>query len=148
MESNQPLAQFTNANFGLAESLEEVLSNSRSQLKLLSSPAELLPPAYIRDVLRNMTAHSGFEGGPFTELPPNHKVWRELRLNIETLRELAKHNLESQSDENLRKALHNISYGLDNVAYNVNYIYETFYGGPLFSAFDRSEPLAYVSSKG
>jgi hypothetical protein len=53
--------------------LEELLDLARTQYRLLRSPEELLPPQYLRHVVRELPLVS-------SQLPPDHPAWDEFRM--------------------------------------------------------------------
>jgi hypothetical protein len=66
----------------LLDSLEEILTNTRSQLKLLNSPAEILPPNYLSEVLKYSVEHNSGRDGFWSHspsIPHDHKLWRSAR---------------------------------------------------------------------
>jgi hypothetical protein len=77
----------------LEQAIQEILTNTRSQIKILKSPSELLPPSYVSDILLK----SRFRSHPPLAISVNHMAWKHIETSNEFFRSLLE-NLESQID--------------------------------------------------
>jgi hypothetical protein len=65
------------------EILEELLSIARTQIKILRSPEELLPPNYLRRAIDR-------GGAQMRALPESHAVWRDIDSVIDRIKEIVR----------------------------------------------------------
>ena len=120
IEQLSALGQFENA-------IEEILSNTRSQIKILNSPAEILPKEYLLKVLEDVKLEGEF-------LPIEHPAWKDVQNGVVALDEFV-----SFLDENHDKDWFLISSEIQNakevlrrarrgVAYVIDRLYRREYG--------------------
>jgi TIR domain len=82
------------------EAIQEILTNTRSQIKILNSPADLLPAGYFKEVIKEAQLFDA-------PVANNHPAWRDIDAGIEELEELSVKILDSSesviSDEGLKE---------------------------------------------
>lgn len=73
-ESNKVLKDDT-ATDSIKDAIQETLTISRSQLRILNSPSEILPLEYMENILRRLRVNSPIEAG--------HPVWRDINRGLD-----------------------------------------------------------------
>jgi hypothetical protein len=70
-------------NQKIEAAIEEILSNTRSQIKILNSPTDILPPRYFSQIIKDNY------GNEICGPSANHPIWREIHRSLAYLSEAA-----------------------------------------------------------
>jgi hypothetical protein len=103
--------------------LQEIVSNSRSILRLIASPSEILPLDYVRHVFDEVQNYRKDQNLPF-----DHAVWTELDLTLARLSEKLRINTRDEDSKSTKENSRDVLTMALSLEQMILYIKDELYG--------------------